>query len=377
MKVTIFAVALLLQAPAVMPLARVHTALRHLSDGFDQHKITYGATPELTDAKRQLRDWIESRMSSLGRDGDTRAFADALHEALRSAGLLCDDCDTNVLGYLDDVRVDRSGGFLVVVTATGISCGYDESAYVYAWDGGWRRVWAHEQDDYAPNVYRPQAIHDLQISAPDAQGTRVLMELASQTICGGAFKNLYARAWRLAPDNRSTRVLDFTAYADDGYPPLLGRVRPGDVLFEYTTDGLASGDPHTAVRHFTIERGAAVQVDPIAIRPHDFVLEWLDAPWADSRLRSASPALAGAHARLQRTDHAGDFADPTLRCADGDHEWQVGTRLYQGPKRYYRVRWRAPFSFTLVAVSEQPFADCTFPDRRGDAYADVLTADLR
>jgi hypothetical protein len=36
--------------------------------------------------------------------------------------------------------------------------------------------------------------------------------------------------------------------------------------------------------------GKAVQVDPIAPLPRDFVVEWLAAPWAESRARSASAA---------------------------------------------------------------------------------------
>ena len=165
---------------------------------------------------------------------------------------------------MDDVRLARAGDFLVVVTAMGVSCGYDESAYVYARDGGrWQRIWDHEQNTDTPPQYLPQNIHDVQISAADAGGNRLLMELGSQTICGGAFKNVYARAWQLGANTSSSRVLDFTAYADDGYPPILGRVLPDDVLFEYTADGLAAGDPHTAVRHFRIAGGRATQVDPL------------------------------------------------------------------------------------------------------------------
>jgi hypothetical protein len=371
-----FLLALSLQAPPVAPLANLRSTLRRLGSELDQHRATYGATPELTTAKLRLRDWVESRLAGVGRDVDTRAFAAALHTALRGADLLCDDCDSNVLGYVDDVRVDRAEAFLVVVTAMGISCGYDESAYVYAWDGQhWRRIWEHEHNtDTQP--YLPQAIHDVQISSPDATGGRLLLVLGSQTICGGAFKNLYARAWQMNAAYRSAPVLDWTAYGNDGYPPLLGRVRPDDVLFEFTAGGLASGDPHTAVRHFHIDHENAIQVDPIAGRPHDFVVEWLSAPWEESRARSESPSLAAWHAQLHRNDGVGDFPDPTLRCTDSPDQWQVGTHLYEGPKRYYRVHWQPPFSFTLVGVSDAPYPDCTVPDSRGDSYPNLLESDL-
>jgi hypothetical protein len=373
----VFLLAWLLQTPSIAPLTALRATLQRLPAGLDAHRETFGATAALTDAKHTLRSWVDTRLAGLPANLDARAFSATLHADLRGAGLFCDDCDSNVLGYVDDIRVTRTGDFLVVITAVGVSCGYDESAYLYAWSGtAWHRTWEHEQNTDTPPKYLPQNIHDVQVSAPDASGRRLLMELGSQTICGGAFKNLYAKAWQLDADNRSPRVLDFTVYADDGYPPLLGRVLPDEVLFEYTAGGLASGDPHTAVRHFRIERGAAVQLDPIAARPHDFVLEWLSAPWSEARVRSESAALEAVHAQLHRADAVGDFPEATLRCGSDSELWQVATHLFEGPRRYYLVRWRAPLSFTLAGVSETPYPDCTTPDSRGDAYPDIFGSDL-
>jgi hypothetical protein len=371
---------LLLQAPQVAPLVGLPATLRQLREQLDEHRATFGATPELTAAKHQLRAWVESRLAGLRERVDIRAFAETLHAALGSAGLFCNDlnneCDWNFLGYVDDVRVSRAGELLVVVTAMGIWCGFDESAYVYAWEGQqWRRVWENEQITYTKQDYLPQTIHDVQISSPDASGGRLLMTLGSQTICGGAFKDLYARAWRMDTDYRSARVLDWTAHANDAYPR--GRVLPDDVLFQFTAGGLLSGEVHTAVRHFKIDRGTAIQADPIASLPRDFVVEWLSAPWEESRARSESTSLETQHAELHRKDGVGDFPTPTVRCGAGSDLWQVGTHLYEGPKRYYRVRWRNPYRFTMVGISETPYPDCTVADSRGETYPNLLETDLR
>jgi len=323
-------------------------------------------------SKQALRTLVEARLVGAGQQIDARALAASLHQVLRDRKLLCDDCSTNVAGYVDDIRVSRSDDFLIVVAPLGTACGYDESSYVYHWESGrWRAVWEHEENPAAGD-YLPQYVHDLQISSPDADGSRLLLELGSQTICGGAFKDLYARAWRLDADGRSTRVLNWKTYANDGYPPIAGRVSPNDVLIEYTADGFADGDSHIAVRHFTVDSRAATEADPIALRPHDFVLEWLDAPWTESGRRSESPSLEAAHAQLRRTDHAGDFPEPTLRCGSGSDLWQVATKLYQGPKRYYRVRWRQPLQFAVVDISDMPFTDCTIPDGRGEVYPKIF-----
>ena len=207
--------AIAFQTPPAAPLVNLRATLRQLVAELDRHRSTYGATPALTGAKHQLRDWIESRLAGLAPGFDTRTFAASVHDELRRAGLLCDDCDSNVLGYVDDIRLTRAGDFLVVVTALGVSCGYDESA-----------------------------------------------------------------------------------------------------------------------------------------------------------------SLEAAHAKVRRVDHVGDFPEPTLRCTTGADLWQIATRLFEGPKRYYLVRWREPFSFMLAGVSETPYAGCTQPDSRGDSYPDILRRDV-
>ena len=203
------------------------------------------------------------------------------------------------------------------------------------------------------------------------------MTPGSQTICGGAFKDIYARAWRMETDDRSARVLDWTAHANDAYPPIQGRIRPDAVLVGFTAGGQTSGEVHTAIRHFRIERGTATQIDPIASLPRDFVVEWLSAPWDESRTRSESASLEARHAELHRTDGVGDFPEATFKCSGSEDLWQVVTQLYEGPKRYYRVRWQRPYRFTVVDISEKPYADCTVKDSRGETYSNVLDSDLR
>ena len=179
--------------------ATLRPLLQQLRSGFDAHRDTLGATEALTTVKHDLRDWVESQLVATPQGVDTRAFAAALHVALRDARLLCldmaGDCTTNFLGYVDDVRVYRAGEFLSVVTAVGINCGYDESAYAYTWrDGRWQRFWESEQNSYTADAYRPQQVHDVLISAPGAAGRRLLATLGSQSGCtGGIQESLRAR----------------------------------------------------------------------------------------------------------------------------------------------------------------------------------------
>ena len=73
----------------------------------------FGATARLTVAKHQVRDWAESRLAGTNEAGRPGIRRIAAHAALSGAGLFCNDlneeCDWNSLGYVDDVRVSRTG----------------------------------------------------------------------------------------------------------------------------------------------------------------------------------------------------------------------------------------------------------------------------
>ena len=382
----VLALTLVLLAPILQnaseeaTLAGVRPILQSLRDQATDYSPTRGATSGLTEVKHQLRDWIESRLALLPEGGDVRAFERAVNDALDDAELFCVDvaveCTDNILGYVDIVRAHRERDFLVFVTAMGVWCGYDESAYVYAWGGQrWGRIWENEQNTYTDEGYLPQTIHDVKISSPDANGDRLLMTLGSQAACAGSFKDLYVRVWGVDADHQTAPVLDWAEYASDGYPPIRGQVRPNDVLVQFTVGGIVAGDGHSAVRHFEVLDGTATQIDPIAVRPRDFAIEWVAAPWQESQTRSGSPSLEEWHTQLHREDGVGDFPDPTLRCTAGSGLWQVGTNFYDEPKRYYRVRWQEPYRFTMIGVSETPYPDCTVADTQGDAYPQLFRID--
>ena len=80
-----FLLVLLFQAPQVAPLASLPPTLRQLREHLEEHRPTFGATPELTAAKHQLRDWVESRLDASGENVDMLAIAETLHTALGGA----------------------------------------------------------------------------------------------------------------------------------------------------------------------------------------------------------------------------------------------------------------------------------------------------
>ena len=359
-------------------LATVHKTLMSLRPNYDENRKTRGAAPELTTGKHQLRDWIESRLTTFAETGNTAALAQELRDSVNAAQLYCldenDDCFENALGYLDDIEVNREGEFLIVKTAVGIFCAFDYSAYVYTWkSGAWQRVWENEQNTYTEEKYLPQLIDAVHISPPDKDGNRLFLTIGSRSGCIPAYIPVYYRVWQVSADYSTSKLLvDGKETALDGYPAILGKVGPDDVLLEFSVGGLGYGDSHKVVRHFEIRDQKAKQVDPIATTPRDFVEEWFSAEWTQSSLRSQSPSLKQWHTKLHRTDGMGDFPDPAMRCKSGPDLWQIGTHFHEGPKTYYLVRWRPPYSFTMVNVSARPFPDCTIADPKGDEHPDLF-----
>jgi hypothetical protein len=365
-------------SPQNASLDQLRTTILSLREHPNENQETRGATAQLTRAKQQLRDWVESYLPQFGETDDPLTMSEEIRNRISEADLFCIDyniqCFPSSIGFVDDVRFDRLENYLVIRTAVGIWCGYDYSAYLYKReDNRWRRIWVNEQDDYTPGKYLPQVLHSVQISAPDKDGNRLLLTLGSKPGCSSAFMPIYARAWQMNSRNEVGKlVLDHEEVVSlDSDPPVLGRVTPSDVLLQFTAGGTGYGDAHIAVRHFQIRNDRAEQTDLVAMTPRDFVEEWLNAQWIRSSTLSESPSLKQWHDKLHREDGQGDFPDKAMRCTTPDL-WQVGANFPEAPKYYYRVRWREPYRFTMVEISENPFPDCSTPDPKGDQHPDLF-----
>jgi hypothetical protein len=359
-------------------LAALRTTVFSLRPDPNSHREMRGANAQLTVAKHQLRDWIESLLLRFPESGDEAMLSDQIHAGIRDAKLFCVDfnleCYPSSRGFLDEVQVSRESGFLIVRTAVGIWCGYDYSAYLYRWAGNrWQRIWQNEQNTYTEKDYRPQMLHAVHISEPDAGGNRLLLTLGSQPGCASAFQPAYWRVWPMnARYEVQGAILDGTEVVNvASEPPIEGLLAANAVMIEFTAGGTAYGESHKAIRHFEIRNGQARQVDPIAPTPRDFVEQWLSAPWRQSAARAETPSLQQWHAKLHREDGMGDFPDPALRCTSGTDLWQIGTHLHEGPKNYYLVRWKQPWHFTMMGVSDRPYPDCTIPDPTGDEHPEL------
>lgn len=190
-----------------------------------------------------------------------------------------------VSGYLNPIRVQRTSAFVVIVTSLGIQCGEDESAYIYAWSGaGWQRVFQNEQNHYTENGYKPEFLSDVAISPWSPANNYVALTLGVQTWCASAWHDIYYRAYRLGGDPMARPLVSGEVFANVGDElPLRGSVTPDEVLIQYNGPSIDAGIlVRQHVRHYRIDGPEAKRIDPLALRPRDFVDEWLTHEWKET-----------------------------------------------------------------------------------------------
>lgn len=377
---------------ALLPL-RAATAGRDAVAGFwtvnsSGHRLRY-ALPAMTPIRRQLRDWIEAQLATAPENVRERSFEARLNAALREADLFCrvsevdtspDRCafekgDWNSTGFVyPGIRVYRPvPGVLAIVAGLGIECGTDSSAYAYEWRArGWRRFWQSEQA--IGKDWRPQGIDVVSVSEPDARGARHVMTLGNMDWCSSTYYPVYVRLWHSDSGPATARLLlDLEEPAwlnagDDVTPPIFGRVTLTEARFEFMRNDRVALENHEAVVSYRIHGNTLTRVDPVARSPQAYVLEWLDAPWSDSR-RWIEPKevakLAPWHRKL-KSGHLHVEYPTTNACRDRG-SWQVTFDLDRddgtpGFSLYFAVVQAAPERFEIRDAGTAPRADCDGPE---------------
>jgi len=358
-----------------------------------EHLEARGARPELTVVKHVLRDWIESRLSAFHYWEDPGALERQLNSELRQAKLFCrpgpcpndSPCpEWSALGYVGEIKLGFQAGrtFLVVRTALGIQqCGFDESAYAYQWaEDHWQPFWQSEQGDYTEEKYFPQTLYAVLISRSNYdkgadRSEHLVLTLGRDPWCTSNWHPVYYRLWQTKSSYREPKLLldeREDAFVAD-YPPIQGSVGPSDVLIEYTV-GSIDGGVHSRreIRHYVVNEDKIERVDPIALSPRDFVDEWVHHPWAESS-RWSEPGVRAAlrtwHEKRKGPLVFGEFAYPTLHCAQKPDLWQVGIHFTgkEDTHEYFLIRWRPPYRFTMAGASDHPWPGCAQEDAEADA----------
>ena len=367
-------------------LAALHQTLQSLHAQADVSAVNPGGGPKLTLAKHQLRDWIESQLGLVEKEGDEKRASEKINKALEKVSVAPSKDDQNLLGSIDDVGLTWESGLLIVITRVGIVCEQDESVYGYKRiDGKWQRIWESEQNDY--QNYTPQHINAVHIwqsyEGGKQTGPAYILTLGNEWGCASAWHRVYYRIWRV-DSSGPTRLVD---QSSDGYMRgesfIVGSIVNSpmhfggavDAIIEFTQRSVDVGvHNREAVRHFLIEGDRVRRVAPVALSPRDFVDEWMTQPWSESQEWSLSPDLSEWHQKLHADWVGGDFLGETMHCQTPDL-WQVGFEPQDAkrnfepkPHVYFLVRWTPPYRFVLASISNTPSARCVQADREADEW---------
>jgi len=183
----------------------------------------------------------------------------------------------------------------------------------------------------------------------------------------------------LGPDLEALPLVDGAEAAYIAVDPAIqGSVTHDDVLVEFRVRSIDGGvHNRPAVRHFRIAADEVTRIDPLALRPRDFVDEWLTHDWRDAAFWSESAnrrSMADWHKRLHKDFVSGEFIYPTKHCPTTPDLWQVGVDFSDPPTvigkepqgTYFLVRWRPPYQFTMAEVADHPWPACKEEDRDAD-----------
>jgi len=344
----------------------------------------YGGAPELTTAKHQLRDWIETRLNEHKTFPKPKALQNELNAALKGVSVQISEDEQNRLGTLGKVKVREESDVLILTTAIGVICSLDVSAYAYQREGGgWRRVFELETNDYGKDKYWPQARRAVHVWRESSERLRsetlFMLVLGNGAGCTSIWHEVTYSIWLVGPSNQR-RLVDKTEMAImRGPEPVLGTIsgdwrteRPSvDVLIEFTQGSIDVGvHNREAVRHFLIDGDQVRRVAPVALSPRDFVDEWITTKWTESAAWSANPNLEEWHRKLRADEALREFGWPTKHCQTPDL-WQVSIERPGKkplPTAYFLVRWRPPYQFTLIDVAYKPWPRCTERDKNADEW---------
>jgi hypothetical protein len=317
---------------------------------------------EQQDFKNQLRAWFEPYVQTGGTSETALAIIEgSLNQQLHDAGLTVETFPhQGQLGFFEKVKIsslyERSPYLLVRAGAMVPACGYDEFFYIYRRDGStWRRYLEFDGQD-KPTSLR---IFDIHVSPPDSSGDRLLLVASTVNACMSRWHTMYFDVFKIGPPQPVSLVKD-NRFASIDEPYKL-RLEPADVLVEFSGDSMdGAALERLHVLHYSINGTNAERVDPVALRPEDFVEEWITRSWPESLRWSDAGQLANLealHSKLNAQRLSGEFWF-AQRCMSKT-DWQVAFQSYK-PEfvTYFLVRQEATFDFKMLDISEKRQSGC-------------------
>ncbi len=227
------------------------------------------------------------------------------------------------LGHLKNVVVPPEDPTKVAVTVgVAIPCGSSDTVYIYDYSQGAPRLIleSHGIREHDESVL---GIH---FSKRDASGNQSILILRDSVQCDSTWSLLSYDLFRL-PSGRKILAGEHSFWWGGGEPVQV-RLSASELLMEIR-DRSIDGDIHSRahILHLDTSGEEVRRLNPVALKPQDFVDEWLIAPWTEMESRSApDTSLKQWHDFLHGDFVSGEF-QLVQKCEKSDL-WQIGVELY-------------------------------------------------
>ena len=250
----------------------------------------------------------------------------------------------NAYGEIEDIDFELKDGYerglLVVTTQLWIPCGSsdpDSAIYVFQGTGRkWDMVLATESDFDAVGMRQTSGM-DYRISPPDSSGKWFVVVGHVPPSCKRAADVLRYKALRPSSDpDKPTVLVSGRAAIDRSFDPAF-RIEAHEDWFAVTIGKARKLDdePGVEIFRYDVSGRQAVRIAPLALLPQDFLEQWTQLSWEESKRWSSDlESLAEWHRKLNELTPGTAEIEAVRRCRgaeDGDQDWEVELSVAQAP----------------------------------------------
>jgi hypothetical protein len=298
--------------------------------------------------KHELRDFI---IDALDRNADVQA------ELLRAGVRIGSEQERTSYGQIYNVKVDWNPNGLstwaAFTTTLGVSCGEDSSLYLLEREGDAWQLRFSMESDFHKDVGTAQGEFQYAVSQAGPAGHFFVVGANVSPWCSSSWHQLRYQAYAIQALSAPSKVLgQTTSIFLDGDPPYKLSTQNHVFTLEFTAASHSPED-RTHVISYSVDDNSATRVPPIALKPGDFVDEWMTLPWTEAKRWSAE-GLEDWHRRFKLFDQI-SFVQ---RCKGMRDEWQIGLAIENNQRELYLTVIRKDGDFYLQSIDAKRPPGC-------------------
>jgi hypothetical protein len=285
-----------------------------------------------TRLEHELRDWVAVLLPApdIG--------------TLRRAGILASQ---------DKLEVYRPPGFadaIVVRLGLHVPGGMDSGAWLFEKRvGKWVQTLSLERNQQKTASF----LDGLEFSPADKSGSRLMIAVRTPAGASGCWHPASYQLYRVGTPTPPPLLLDDWHAANLCKGPPRVKAEAGGFSIELEDRDLQPGTTRTHILRYEVTAEHARRVQPVALKPREFVDEWLEREWREA-VDWTAPQARGALEKVHQELHpAGQTVSGEYRSAEpcgGAGQWEIGLDLVGHGTRYFRVRELGNNGFQMVSA---------------------------